>query len=192
MVIFRPESAETELFLLPVLLAAMVTTESSRTSSVLFSWAVINCDLLTVKVDLTSLLWVKSICVNMDWSSFIRSLSRFLCVIRSSLWTRPHTVSSIIMAHFEMSFSEVILNGIEPLEGSLFVVLWIIELLHSFLSQLSVEYCLLLVFFHFDRRGSVWVWTVRPETWISFSELEVVGGESDRLLCKCLLDHFTV
>ena len=170
----------------------MVTTEGSCTPSVLFSGTMVNRDLLTVNIDLTSLLWVKSIRVNMDGSCLIRAASGFLCVIRSSLRPRPHTVSSIISAHFEMSVSEVILHGIEPLEGSLIVVLWIVELLHTFLSQLSVEYCLLLVFFHLDGGRSVSVWTIRPDSWISLSELEVVGGESDRLLCKCLLDQFTV
>jgi len=172
----------------------MVTTEGSCTPSVLFSGTMINRDLLTVNIDLTSLLWVESICVNMDRSCFIWAISWFFCVVRLSLWSWTSTVSSIVMAHFEMSFFKVVLHSIKAIEWVLIVVLWIVKLLQSLLSQLSIDNCLLLVFFHFIWWSFVSVWTGRPKScWISgFGKLEVVSGNPDWCLSKCLLDHLTV
>ena len=87
----------------------------------------VDCDLLTVDVDLTSLLCVQSISIDVDGPCLIDTVPEFFGVIRSRLRGGTLAVLSIssdfVVTHFEISISEVVLNGVKALEGGLISIL---------------------------------------------------------------------
>ena len=87
----------------------------------------VDCDLLTVDVDLTSLLSVQSISIDVDGAGLINAVSEFFGVIRSRLRGGTLAVLSIsaefVVTHFEISISEVVLDSVKALEGGLISIL---------------------------------------------------------------------
>ena len=84
-------------------------------------------DLLTVDVNLTSLLCVQSISIDVDGPCLIDTVPGFFGVIRSRLRGGTLAVLSIssesVVTHFEISITEVVLDRVEALKGSLISVL---------------------------------------------------------------------
>ena len=129
----------------------------------------------------------------MDGPCLIDTAPEFFGVIWSRLRGGTLAVLSIssesVVTHFEICIPEVVFDSVKALERGLISILWIVKLLHSLLPQLSVEYCLLLVFILLIGWGFHCVWSFRPFARV----LEVVcSRQSHGLLCKSLLDLFDV